>query len=89
MNRLNDAPILDQTDGQTEKLLMIALWKLAGSKTVTITADDMSAFTAHHKGMGVLFMHGHKDSIDLSVIDAEAAQRIALHQATQQPKGTH
>lgn len=86
MNKLNDAPILEQTEGQREKLLLIALWKLNGSKPVTIAAADIMACSAANEGMPTLFMHGHADSIELACISASSAAKIAAHHNSITPK---
>jgi hypothetical protein len=89
MKRLNDSPILDQTEGMRDKLLMIALWKLNGDKIVSLSADDIKAFNAAHNDQATLLLHGHKDSIDLGVITLERAAVLAAHQDAITPKGRH
>lgn len=89
MQRLNDAPILDQTENMRDKLLMIALWKLNGDKIINISADDIKAFNAAHNDAATLMVHGHKDSIDLGVITLERAAVLAAHHAAMTPKGRH
>jgi hypothetical protein len=89
MQRLNDAPILDQTEGMRDKLLMIALWKIQGDKIITITPDDIKAFNAAHANEATLLVHGHKDSIDLGVITLERAAVLAAHHEATTPKGRH
>lgn len=89
MQRLNDAPILDQTEGTRDKLLMIALWKLAGDKIISISTDDIIAFNAAHNDQATLLMHGHKDSIDIGVITLERARVLAAHHEAMTPKGSH
>lgn len=80
MERLNNAPILDQTEGQRDILMMIAIWKLSGGQVVKIDAETIKAFNAAHNHNAVLLMHGHADSIDIGIITAERAAVLAAHQ---------
>lgn len=89
MKPLNDAPVLDQTDGQRDKLLMIALWKINGGQMVSLTADDIKAFNAAHNDQATLYVHGHKDSIDIGVITTERALVLLAHHEATTPKGRH
>lgn len=82
VKKMNDAPVLDQVDGQWQKLAML-LWKLAGREKVKLTHAEIAAFGKEFEpGIPVLFTHGHSDSIEFQVIDEEAARRIAQHDAT-------
>lgn len=89
MQRLNDAPILDQTEGMRDKILMAALWKINGGKIITLTSQDLKAFLDAHNGMPVLFMHGHKESIEVGIVDMTKAQKLAAHHDSITPKGKH
>lgn len=89
MQRLNDAAILDQMEGHTNTLLMIALWKARGDKITTITAADIQAFNQAHGGAAILYLHGHADSISLGVVTKDSAEKIAAHQAATTSKETH
>lgn len=82
-NKLNDAPILDQLDGQWQKFAAVILWKLHGNQQVRITAEDIDAFGKQFGagGFPVIFTHGHKDSIEFQIVSEEAAKRIAAHDA--------
>lgn len=77
-----DNLMLQQADGQWQKFAMFILWKLAGTGVVKITADDMKAMTdAYVPGIPVIFIHGHSDSIEFSIVDEAAARRLAAHDA--------
>lgn len=90
MNRLNDAPILDQTTNeQRETLMLIGLWKLAGTEVIKITTDDIKAFNAAFKSNPVLMIHGHIDSIDLAVVTLERAKVLAAHDDENTSKASH
>ncbi|MFY9327816.1 MAG: hypothetical protein WAO76_07335 [Georgfuchsia sp.] len=85
VTKLNDAEILQQLDGQWQKMAMLLLWKLAGRKMVTLTHMEIKAFNDEFSpGIPVMFTHGHSDSIDFQVIDEAAARVIAGHNATMQ-----
>ena len=80
--RLNDAPVLDQLEGQWQKIAMAVIFKFVGSGVrVNLHADDFMKLAEHYApGIPVLFTHGHANSLDLMVIDHAAAMRIAEHQ---------
>jgi len=81
-DRMNDAPILDQIDGQYEKFLLLILrkYKPVG---VIITQADIEALLRDQDGGDpwVLFSHGHRDSIEFKAIRASEAKVIAAHDA--------
>jgi hypothetical protein len=81
MERLNDAPILEQTEGMRDRILMAALWKLNGGQVVKVTAQDLERYIAAFKGEPILFMHGHVDSIEVGIVTLERAKELAAHQA--------
>lgn len=82
-NKLNDALILNQLDGQWQKFAAIILWKLNGNRQVRITAEDIDAFGQQFGAGGspIIFTHGHKESIEFQIVSEEAAARIAAHDA--------
>jgi hypothetical protein len=87
MNPINmtpDSTVLQQVDGQWQKLAAMLLWKLVGrDKCVTLTHADIERFSAEFApGMPVMFTHGHSDSIDFTVVDESAAKVLAAHDAT-------
>lgn len=81
MQALNDAPILDQTEGMRDKILLIALWKLNRGQIVKVSTQDIIDFNAAFNDQAVMFMHGHVDSIEVGVITMERAKELAAHQA--------
>lgn len=89
MQRLNDAPILDQTEGQEQTLLLIALWMSVGNKIQKITPDDIKRFNEAHDGMAIMFLHGHKDSIEVGVVTPERAHQLAAHHEATTSKASH
>jgi len=75
-----DSTILQQVDGQWQKLAAMIVWKLAGTSTVRLTAGDMDRFNAEFSpGIPVLLTQGHADAIELQIVDEAAALRIADH----------
>jgi hypothetical protein len=75
MRRLNDAPVLDQLEGQWQKMFAIMLWKLA-PQGIEITAADIAAFPPGR----VLFTHGHKDSFEFKIVTEAEARVIGAHE---------
>jgi hypothetical protein len=78
---MNDAPVLDQIDGQWMKFFAIALRKLGGK--VTITMADVEAFDREYRNGtgGHLFTHGHKESFDFKIVSRAEAERLAAHES--------
>lgn len=89
MIRLNDAPILEQTEDHMQKVLVMALWKLTGGTPVVLTTKDIEDCAQAHTGMPVLCMQGQSDSITLSVVSLARAKEIAEYHQSQAPKGAH
>jgi hypothetical protein len=71
-----DSAILQQLDGEWQKICALLLWKLAPNG-VTLTHDDIQRFPQDL----ALYTHGHKDSIDFKMITLEAAKLLAEHDA--------
>lgn len=70
-----ESTILQQVDGQWQKLLTLVVWKLA-KEGVTITHADMVQFAESKR---YLLTHGHHDSIEFKLVtQAEAKQLVAL-----------
>lgn len=88
-NRLNDAAILEQIDGQYEKFLLLVLHKyLPGGAVLTLA--DIAALADEQQGQDpwVLFSHGHKESIEFKAVRMSAAKLIAEHEkATNRGRG--
>lgn len=87
-NRLNDAEILEQIDGQYEKFLLLILHKYVPQGAV-ITHDDIQVLADVGPGERlVLFSHGHKDSIEFKAIrERDAARLVAHDEATNRGSG--
>lgn len=79
VGRLNDAPVLDQIDGQYEKFLLMILRKYKPNGVVITLADLQNSIQDNQGDPFVLFVHGHKDSIEFKAIRMSAAQKIADH----------
>jgi hypothetical protein len=87
---LNDAPIVQQSEGMYQRYLMFVLMKLVGDQQVIITIDDMKAYEEKYGPEGaVLFLHGMPDAIAMSLVDHKRAREIAAHQKTLESKGAH
>lgn len=73
-----DSVILQQLDGQWQKMAILLLWKLAGREKVKLTYQEIASCNAEFApGIPVLLTHGHSDSIEFQVIDEAAARVIA------------
>lgn len=84
VQRLNDAPVLDQVQEHWQKLMAVILWKYHKGETLTLTTADFQAYQRDFDaGNAIMFTHGHIDSIDLAIISAERAAAIAEHEKTQ------
>lgn len=74
-NDLNpDSAILQQLDGQWQKIAAVLVWKLARNG-VTLTVGDFASFPKDH----ALYTHGHRDSIDFKLVTMADAERLAAH----------
>jgi hypothetical protein len=80
VNKLNNAPILTQLEGQYEKFLLLVLRKYKPNGVV-ITHADIEALLRENEGPDpiVLFSHGHKDSIEFKAIRTSQAAVIQAH----------
>lgn len=77
LEKLNDAPVVDQVAENAGKFLALVVWKLA-PKGVTITMKDIERFAAEG---GIFFAHGHRESFDFKIVTPEEAARLAAHEA--------
>ena len=75
--RLNDAPVLDQLEGQWQKMLAFVVWKLA-PRGVEITAADIERFAAEG---GIFLTHGHRDSFEFKIVTPAEAAVLAAHES--------
>lgn len=77
-----DSVILQQLDGQWQKLFMALLYKLKGKEQVRLTFKELQELgQVCAPGIPVLYTHGHTDSIDFQIVDEAAARRLAEHDA--------
>lgn len=65
-----DANILDQVEGQWQKLCLLLLWKVKGREKVNVSHQDILDFQEVFKSEGgaALLTHGHRDSITYQCI---------------------
>lgn len=74
------APILDQLDGQWQKIAAVLLFKLSRDTPVTLTLKDFEAFREWQAIVDQQFMTwGHYDSIELRFMKIAEAQRLSEH----------
>ena len=79
-----ESVVLRQLDAQWQKIAMLILWKLAGTKKVRVSAKDIEAMAnAFEPGIPMLYTHGHSDSFEFQIVDERAAARIAEYDKTQ------
>lgn len=87
VSKLNDAPVLDQTQGFEMKLLMFIVWKLTGDKGVTITSKDMEQCVKQFEpSVPALIMHGTHDGFSFRVASMEEGIKAAEHHEAMQSK---
>lgn len=73
-----DSLVLQQVDGQWQKIAAFILWKCAGTGKVVITAEDMAAMTENFApGMPCIFTHGKAESFEFSLVTEAEATRLA------------
>lgn len=86
--RLNDAPVLDQLEGQWQKMAGLILFKLLKKgEEVEITVDDMKRYEQEWPGGAIIFTHGRHSSFAFKLISAEEAARLAAYEATRRGHG--
>lgn len=77
-----DSVILNQLEGEWEKICMVILRKLSPNTPVKITAQDFIDIRKDFAPNGpVLFTHGMHDAIELSIITHERANELAAYDA--------
>lgn len=82
-----NSAILQQLEGQWQKMAMLILWKLAGKTKIRITDKDIAQFSRSFSPHGpALYTHGHVDSIEFQIVDKASADRLAAHDATMRGK---
>lgn len=82
-----ESVVLQQVDGQWQKLAALILWKCAGTGKVVITAEDMDAMTNNFApGMPCVFTHGKAESFEFSLVtEAEATRLVEFDRQTRKP----
>lgn len=78
-----ESVMLQQVDGQWQKLAALIIWKLVGRDVnVSITADDIEAMNkAFAPGQATLLTHGMGETINFRLIDEAAGQQIAAFES--------
>ena len=77
-----DSPILQQLEGQWDKITAILLHKLKGTEEVVITLDDMMNYPRER----YMLVYGHIDAIQLKLVTLEEAKVIIEHDAKMKGK---
>ncbi len=82
-----DSTIIQQLDGQWQRVAMQVIWKLARRKGVKITEKDMESLVKAFEPDGpVLLTHGYVDGIEFKLVNIKTAKRLAEYDA--QMKGS-
>jgi hypothetical protein len=77
---MNDrAAVLDQLEGQWQKIAALLVWKLAGDKPVIIGIKDFEELERATAAGKVFMTWGHYDSFEFRIIDKADAERLADH----------
>lgn len=80
MNALNpDSTVLQQIDGQMDKLFAAVVWKAGGGKPIKITAEDLIKLAEEFQGFPIMFTYGMNDGIEFSVVNRERAAVLIEH----------
>lgn len=77
MNFTPGLNILDQVDGEWERLFMLLLWVVSQDRKITITAADIEGMLEFFPD-AVLYTHGHEDSMDFQLVTKDEAMRLAI-----------
>jgi hypothetical protein len=80
--------VLIQTADHREKLFIMALWKVNGTKPIMITTKDIEAFAKEFEidagKEPQLILHGMEDGLKFQVLGSEAAKKfVDEYKATQ------
>lgn len=88
-NKVNpESSILQQVDGEWQKMCAFILWKTVGRGVVKIDIEDMKRPAVEfHPGFPVIFTHGHADAIEFSLVTEERAKVLAEYDAAQNKGG--
>lgn len=72
------APVLDQLEGQWEKVCAALVWKYCGGKKALLTSKDFTNF-AKFMETHQLLTWGHYDSFEFLLVTPERAKEITQH----------
>lgn len=77
-----ESVMLQQAEGQWQKLLLLVLFKLKGRQPLVLTHAEIAACMAEFAPAApTLLTHGLGDRIVFQVITQEQAQELAAHEA--------
>lgn len=72
--------ILQQLDGQWQKIACALMYKLSRESPVIITHKDLAELQAYMRdGDKHLLTWGHADSVELRIVTLEKARELAAH----------
>lgn len=87
MSKMNpENTMLQQSEGQWQKYLMLVLRKLAPGGVIITEKDIEEAVNAEDYHV---FIHGHKDSIEFKLVTELEARRLAAHDRQQSGAGNN
>jgi hypothetical protein len=88
LERLNDAPILDQLEGHWQKISALLMQRFSKrGEVVVITADEIGKLNDDWPDGAILLVGGHVDSITLKLVTPAEAQRAIEYDKTMQGRG--
>jgi hypothetical protein len=73
------APVLDQLEGQWQKIAAVLVWKLAREKGVIVGDKDFEEIRRANADGQVFMTWGHYDSFEFRWMDRGAALKLAEH----------
>jgi len=73
------ALVLDQLEGQWQKIAAVLLWKLSKDKHVTIGTKDFADIQRATDAGQVFMTWGHYDSFEFRWMDQKAAEKLSDH----------
>lgn len=83
-----EAVVFEQLRDEWEKIAAVLVWKLSRYSIVQITWQDLEKFQMEvDRGEAVMFTHGHKESIEFSIVTASRAVELARHDQEQSGAG--
>lgn len=73
------ALVLDQLEGQWQKIAAVLVWKLGRDLPVIVTAKDFADIQAESNAGKVFMTWGHYDSFEFRWMVKSAAEKLADH----------